>query len=134
LSGLPPDPETDPDVLIAALRNRGARAVLLKGGHAAGDQSTDILDDGVSRLYLSSPRQNVRHTHGTGCVLSSAIAAFVARGRSVEESVELAKAYINQGLRHGGGIGRGRGPLAFLGWPDNPEDRPQMIRVRDGQT
>lgn len=102
----------------------GARAVWLKGGHRAGPWAQDFLADGAGRFWLTSPRQSVTHTHGTGCTLSAAWTAFRALGRTWDEAAGLAKAYLNQGLRLGGGVGRGRGPLAHAGWPDDPADQP----------
>ncbi len=108
-----------------ALLELGPEAVLLKGGHANQDECRDFFAtrSGVRR-WLVSPRQRVTHTHGTGCTLSSAIASFLAHGRPLGPAVSLGKAYVNQGLRLGGGIGRGRGPLAHLGWPGETSDMP----------
>ena len=69
----------------AALIERGARACLVKGGHLGGDQAIDVLHDGKRTHELSAPRLSVRHTHGTGCQLSAAITANLARGRSLAE-------------------------------------------------
>ncbi len=113
--------ETAADDLLAL----GARAVWLKGGHRAGPWAQDFLTDGATRFWLTSPRQSVTHTHGTGCTLSAAWTAFRALGRTWDEAARLSKAYLNQGLRLGGGIGRGRGPLAHAGWPDDPGDQPR---------
>lgn len=107
----------------------GARAVLLKGGHLDGADACDYLATGGRCEWIASPRLEVRHTHGTGCTLSAAIAAFVAHGKSLESAVLLGKAYVNQGLRLGGGIGRGRGPLAHLGWPSDERDLPRVEPV-----
>ncbi|MCX7819292.1 MAG: bifunctional hydroxymethylpyrimidine kinase/phosphomethylpyrimidine kinase [Kiritimatiellae bacterium] len=109
-----------------ALLERGPAAVLLKGGHAewASECRDFFATRAGERRWLVSPRRRVTHTHGTGCTLSSAIAAFLAHGQSLGPAVVLGKAYVNQGLRLGGGIGRGRGPLAHLGWPHDPADLP----------
>lgn len=104
----------------------GARAVLLKGGHLDGPEARDYLAAGDSREWIVSSRLVVRHTHGTGCTLSAAIAAFVAHGKPLESAVLLGKAYVNQGLRLGGGVGRGCGPLAHLGWPSDERDLPRV--------
>jgi hydroxymethylpyrimidine/phosphomethylpyrimidine kinase len=94
----------------------GCRAVLLKGGHAAGEAAVDLLADaaGVERLEL--PRIDTPHTHGTGCTLSAAIAALLAQGVPLAAAVRRAKAYVWEGLQHGRGlgVGRGRGPLDHL--------------------
>lgn len=106
----------------------GPKAVLLKGGHATGTISADYWTDGRTACWINSPRLNVTHTHGGGCTLSSAIAAGLSHGFSPLDAVVLAKAYVNQGLIHGGGIGKGRGPLAHLGWPDRPDYMPWITR------
>lgn len=133
------DIATQADMLRAADRilALGARAVLLKGGHAASPaESIDLLASAETRQWLSSPRQAVRHTHGTGCTLSAAIAAFLSHGQPLASAALLAKAYVNQGLRMGGGIGRGHGPLAHAGWPHSETDLPRVESVgamSDGQ-
>jgi hydroxymethylpyrimidine kinase / phosphomethylpyrimidine kinase / thiamine-phosphate diphosphorylase len=117
-----------PDVEAAAidLIKLGVKSVLIKGGHLPGARCCDYWTDGARKAWLSSPRQDVTHTHGTGCTLSSAIAACRARGYDELDAVVLAKAYVNQGLREGTSVGKGRGPLAHEGWPDSPDDLPQI--------
>ncbi len=99
-----------------ALLALGCRAVLLKGGHGRGAAARDILADatGIERLELA--RLDTPHTHGTGCTLSAAVAALMARGATLPDAVRRAKAYVWHGLRHGLtlGVGRGRGPLDHL--------------------
>ena len=102
----------------------GPNTVLLKGGHFGGSVSLDYFDDGHDPFWLQSPRVRGRHTHGTGCVLSSALAAFLAHGRTISEAVVLAKAYMNQALRLGERIGKGRGHPAHEGWPQTRRDLP----------
>ena len=121
---------TGPEEIAAAahdLVRLGPKSVLLKGGHAAGMLSMDCWTDGRETLWLTSPRQDVRHTHGGGCVLSSAIAACLARGYALTDALVIGKAYVNQGLRLGGGIGQGRGPLRLLDWPSHPMDMPRIL-------
>jgi hydroxymethylpyrimidine/phosphomethylpyrimidine kinase len=72
----------------------GARAVLIKGGHGKGNIVRDLLFDGTTLATFSARRIQTSSTHGTGCTLSSAIAANLARGRGLHESVELAIAYL----------------------------------------
>ncbi len=92
----------------------GAHAVLLKGGHLPGDEVVDLLasSDG-SRKRLSSRRIESRNLHGTGCTLSSAIAAFLALGHPLVDSVERARAYVVGALQAGADVkvGEGHGPL-----------------------
>jgi hydroxymethylpyrimidine/phosphomethylpyrimidine kinase len=97
---------------LAAL---GPGAVLLKGGHLEGKQSPDILyrADTGSSVTLDAERIDTPNSHGTGCTLSSAIAAFLARGLEVEEAARQGKAYISEALRAGADyrIGHGHGPV-----------------------
>ncbi|GHU17911.1 hydroxymethylpyrimidine/phosphomethylpyrimidine kinase [Spirochaetia bacterium] len=97
---------------LAAL---GPRAVLLKGGHLEGKQSSDLLyqADAPATLTLEAERIDTPNSHGTGCTLSSAIAAGLARGLNVEEAVRQGKAYISGALKAGAEyqIGHGHGPV-----------------------
>ncbi len=88
----------------------GAKAVLVKGGHLRGDAS-DLLFDGTSKQWFPAKRIPGRNTHGTGCTLSSALAADLAKGLSLTEAVAAAKAYVTEGIKNGLDIGSGCGPL-----------------------
>jgi hydroxymethylpyrimidine/phosphomethylpyrimidine kinase len=96
-----------------ALHGRGAKAVLVKGGHMAGPTSDDLFFDGKSFRLFSAPRVETRNTHGTGCTLSSAIAAYLARGYALEEAIGAAKTYLNGALAAAGALsaGKGAGPV-----------------------
>jgi hydroxymethylpyrimidine/phosphomethylpyrimidine kinase len=104
-----------------ALRGRGAGAVLVKGGHAKGSEAVDILVDGEGELRLAVPRIETSNTHGTGCTLSSAVAAELAKGASLREAVTRAKAYVTAALERANElrIGKGRGPVHHFHalWP-----------------
>jgi hydroxymethylpyrimidine/phosphomethylpyrimidine kinase len=76
----------------------GARAVLIKGGHSAGAQSVDLLVDAKGIERLVGPRFATRNTHGTGCTLSSAIAAGLAKGMNLVESTRAAKSYVTTAI------------------------------------
>jgi hydroxymethylpyrimidine/phosphomethylpyrimidine kinase len=76
----------------------GPKAVLVKGGHASGPESADILLDGTGLHRFTGPRVATRNTHGTGCTLSSAIAAGLAKGMDLLSAVEAAKAYIGAAI------------------------------------
>lgn len=91
----------------------GPRAVLVKGGHGTGSESTDILVDGEGVLRVSAPRLDSRNTHGTGCTLSSAITAGLARGLSLRQAVTEAKSYLSAALKASDDlhIGHGIGPV-----------------------
>jgi hydroxymethylpyrimidine/phosphomethylpyrimidine kinase len=97
-----------------ALLAHGPRWALIKGGHLAGD-AVDLLTDGDEEHWLRAPRYDNRHTHGTGCTLASAIAAHLARGRTVPEAVTAAKAYVTGAISGGFALGGGIGPVDH-GW------------------
>jgi len=78
----------------ASLRRGGVAAVLVKGGHLGGPESPDVLDDGGDVDVLTGPRRDAGPTHGTGCVLSTAIACGLAKGRSLQDAVREAKQYV----------------------------------------
>jgi hydroxymethylpyrimidine/phosphomethylpyrimidine kinase len=96
-----------------ALRRLGAKAVLIKGGHAEGDRAVDLLVDDEGELRLEAARVKTRNTHGTGCTLSSAVAAELAKGMSLREAVASAKTYVTVAIAAADQIeiGRGRGPV-----------------------
>ena len=93
----------------------GPRAVVIKGGHRAGD-ATDILYDGRAYHALEAERVDTPNTHGTGCTFSAAIAAGLARGEDVVDAVEAAKHYVDQAIRQSRPLGSGHGPVAH-DWP-----------------
>jgi hydroxymethylpyrimidine/phosphomethylpyrimidine kinase len=99
--------------MAEALRALGPPAVLVKGGHLAGEESIDVLDDGAEPLTLAAPRIATRNTHGTGCTLSAAIAALLARGLPLRAAVRQAKAYLTEALRTSERlrVGHGHGPV-----------------------
>lgn len=88
----------------------GACAALVKGGHLAGP-AIDILWDGRSLTELTTDRIDTRHTHGTGCTLSAAIAARLALGDDLVAAVRAAKAYVTRAIAQAPGLGHGHGPL-----------------------
>lgn len=89
--------------------NMGAKNVVVKGGHLAGDPC-DILFDGDKMIYFKNKRIDTKNTHGTGCTFSSAIAAEVAKGKNVKEAVEIAKEYITKAIENSFSLGKGVGP------------------------
>jgi hydroxymethylpyrimidine/phosphomethylpyrimidine kinase len=96
-----------------ALLKLGCRAVLLKGGHGQGPESVDILLDGSEMHRFTARRVNTKNTHGTGCTLSSAIAAGLAQGELLADSVALAKSYISRAIAASDelSVGHGHGPV-----------------------
>lgn len=92
----------------------GPQAVLMKGGHLAGGDLTDVLVSKAGAVRLHGQRIESRHTHGTGCTLASAIASALALGRSLEEAVASARAYVMRAIETAPGLGHGHGPLNHM--------------------
>ena len=101
------------DMRIAAtdLLALGPKAVLLKGGHLAGKQITDLLATKNGVETFQSTRVMTRHTHGTGCTLASAISVGIAQGLSIHSAVVRARAYVLGAIRTAPGYGSGSGPI-----------------------
>lgn len=91
------------------LMELGTKAVLVKGGHLK-DDATDLLYDGKEFVLLPQEKIDTVNTHGTGCTLSSAIAANLAKGMNMKESVIEGKRYITSAIKHGFKLGKGVGP------------------------
>lgn len=102
------------------LLSLGVQSVLLKGGHEEGDTKVDILyqksPQGIVTYSFSSDTLNTRNIHGTGCTLSSAIAAYMARGLDLKDAVSSAKIYITEAIKAGAdvSVGKGYGPVNHL--------------------
>ena len=94
-----------------ALLGLGPRAVLLKGGHLAGDRIVDVLATADRLESFECARIETRHTHGTGCTLASAVATGLAQGLSTRDAVIRARDYVQEAIRRAPGFGRGHGPL-----------------------
>lgn len=109
-----------------ALLALGARAVLMKGGHGDGAEAVDLLVSDRDPVRLAAPRVNTRNTHGTGCTLSSAIAAGIARGLDLDTAVLRAKTYLTEALKSADelDVGAGHGPVHHFHalWPHLEED------------
>jgi hydroxymethylpyrimidine/phosphomethylpyrimidine kinase len=111
----------------AAILALGAGAVLVKGGHLEGDRATDLFADGEREEWLEADRIETPHTHGTGCTLSAAITASLARGASLPEAVREGKAFVTEAIRHALPLGDGIGPvdqLWSIGIPGDGEGGP----------
>jgi hydroxymethylpyrimidine/phosphomethylpyrimidine kinase len=108
---------TAEDMALAgeAILELGASAVLVKGGHLRGSRSDDLFLDGDRSEWLTAERIHTGDTHGTGCVLSSAIAAYLARGADRWEAVRRGKEFVTEAIRHAVRIGAGIGPVS-PGW------------------
>jgi hydroxymethylpyrimidine/phosphomethylpyrimidine kinase len=88
----------------------GARTVVIKGGHLKGP-AIDLFYDGKKFTELSAPRIRTKNTHGTGCTFSAAIAAYIAKGETIDSAVALAKKFITQAIRSSFSIGAGHSPV-----------------------
>lgn len=91
------------------LTKLGAKCVLVKGGHLE-DDATDLLFDGKEFVYFKQERIHTKNTHGTGCTLSSAIAANLAKGMNIKDAVREGKRYITVAIEHSLELGKGVGP------------------------
>lgn len=115
LTGSPVRTMAEMEACVHQLTQWGDYAVLLKGGHLEGKEMKDLLllPGETTPLAYSAPRVETKNTHGTGCSLSSAIAALLARRFSLPEAVEQAKRYVNEAIRQGAevSIGHGHGPM-----------------------
>ena len=91
----------------------GCAAVLIKGGHGQGQESIDFLVRGSGTIALAAPRIATRNTHGTGCSLSSAIAAGLAKGEDMEDAVRHAKTWVSAAIAAADriSVGHGHGPI-----------------------
>jgi hydroxymethylpyrimidine/phosphomethylpyrimidine kinase len=98
-------------------------AVIVKGGHASGDDIVDLLFDGDRFTEFPTRRIHSRNTHGTGCTFASAIAAHLALGHSLLDATARAQAYVAGAIRHGLAIGKGHGPLDHF-WQLRPPAPP----------
>jgi hydroxymethylpyrimidine/phosphomethylpyrimidine kinase len=113
LTGIDASDEDGLTAALAAFARMGCRHVLFKGGHAQGPMVEDVLGDAQTGalLRLSAPRQDSRHTHGTGCTLATAIACGLAENLSLAEAVGRAHRYVQRAIATAPGLGGGHGPL-----------------------
>jgi hydroxymethylpyrimidine/phosphomethylpyrimidine kinase len=110
LAGVPVESEADMEDAARRIHALGPRHVLVKGGHLK-DTANDLLWDGRAFTRFPGVRLDSPNTHGTGCTLSAAIAAGLARGRELPAAVADAKAYVTAAIRAGFQLGRGVGAL-----------------------
>lgn len=130
------------------LASSGAGGVLIKGGHAEQREeeggavaskgrarySQDYWTDGtpLGSFWLTAPRLDSSNTHGTGCTLSSAAAACLARGLDPADAIVIAKAYVTQGIRAARRLGQGPGPVAQTAWPSSVHCFPWATAAAEG--
>lgn len=108
-----PADEAGLEHLARILAGQGVRAVLVKGGHLSGGSAEDVLFAQGQVSRFSAPRVKTKNTHGTGCTLSSAIAAHLAQGLALDQAVQASKDYLTQALRAADAldVGQGHGPV-----------------------
>lgn len=126
--------ESDRRLAAGILADRGAGAVLIKGGHGRGPVVSDLFFDGRTFREIRHPRVRTRATHGTGCTLSAAIAARLAMGERLEEAVESAIAWLARAIEKGIFPGKGRGTPDRLGAPTPSTKRRSGGRGRRSRT
>jgi hydroxymethylpyrimidine kinase/phosphomethylpyrimidine kinase len=131
LSGLAAETDEERRRAAQVLHERGARAVLIKGGHGSGREATDLLFDGTTFTEFSAPRLHTRNTHGTGCTYSAAIATFLARGLGLVKAVEAAKAFITDAIRFSLPLGTGHGPTNPYSAAFRDAERHQVLAALD---
>ena len=110
LAGIPVTERSDMEEAARRIHALGPRYVLVKGGHLKGD-AVDLLWNGRAFTEFSAPRVDSPNTHGTGCTFSAAIAAGLARGQALGDSIRSAKAYVTRAIREGFKAGHGVGQL-----------------------
>ena len=111
LAGMPVETPDSAKEAARIIFESGCRAVLVKGGHSCDPHSAvDVLYDVSGQTVFSGPRIPGANPRGTGCTLSAAIAANLARGQQLVRAIENAKSYVTEAIRHGLSIGRGPGP------------------------
>ena len=111
LAGFPIRNEADAKKAARVIQALGPQAVLIKGGHGEGADVMDGLLDGRTWHLYQTSRLETRHTHGTGCALSSAISALLALGETLPDAVERALRFVRKAIEEAPGLGAGQGPI-----------------------
>lgn len=111
LLGAPVETLAQAEAAARAIAALGPEAVLVKGGHLPGAQAVDVLFHDGHLTHFTAPRVDTKHTHGTGCTYSAAIAAHLARGETLHASISRAKHWLTEALKTAPGLGHGIGPV-----------------------
>lgn len=111
LSGVTISSPAEFEMACATLTSFGAKGVMAKAGHLEGNPVKDFYYEGGTVTHFLHPRQETRHTHGTGCTLASAIATGLAQGLAPVEACRRAVAYVGAAIQFAPGLGKGHGPL-----------------------
>ena len=119
--------QTAADILL----EMGCGSVLIKGGHLDGDLVQDYWTNGRAHAWFTTNRIDTDNTHGTGCALSSALAAAWALGHDDLDALVIARSYVNQGLRTAPDLGAGNGPIHHGDWPHDPADLPWLTATAE---
>lgn len=122
LCGFPIRSATDADRAAREIARRYAGAILIKGGHSAGNACDDILYFRDERMVFEGRRVETKNAHGTGCALSAAIASNLAQGSTLPDAVREAKDFVTGALSWGLSLGHGNGPIHH-GWRTKPDGR-----------
>jgi hydroxymethylpyrimidine/phosphomethylpyrimidine kinase len=135
LTGLPVRTPAEAEAAGRQLLAAGAGAVLVKGGHLEDQRATDVLVTARGVRVFPGEHLDARHTHGTGCTYSAAIATQLAHGRSLDDAIARAKAYVTEAIRGGLPIGQGIGPtdhFFYLRSPSQCEPWVARLAGREG--
>jgi hydroxymethylpyrimidine/phosphomethylpyrimidine kinase len=135
LTGLPVRTPAEAEAAGRQLLAAGAGAVLVKGGHLEDQRATDVLVTARGVRAFPGEHLDARHTHGTGCTYSAAIATQLAHGRALDDAIARAKAYVTEAIRGGLPIGQGIGPtdhFFYLRSPSQCEPWVARLAGREG--
>ena len=110
LSGIEIKALADARQAAKVIHKLGCKHVLIKGGHLLAEKGADLLYDGRFFSLFKTEFIDTPHTHGTGCTYASAIAAQLAKGKSLPDAIQTAKTYLTEAIRHGLALGHGQGP------------------------
>lgn len=113
------DTQAEMEAAAVSLRDMGAESALVKGGHLSQATLVDVLMTEESMFLFKAERRETRHTHGTGCTMSSALATGLALGKGTEHAMRVAHAYVQAAIAAAPGLGTGHGPLGHaITFPD----------------
>jgi hydroxymethylpyrimidine/phosphomethylpyrimidine kinase len=132
LTGLPIETAADCAQAGQSLLATGAGAVLVKGGHLAGETVIDVLVSKGSAQRLTAPRLNTTSTHGTGCTLATAIAVGLAQGVPLIDAIRRARSFVQEAIRTAPGFGHGHGPLNHMHLLSKPSSEPGPLAPHPG--
>jgi hydroxymethylpyrimidine/phosphomethylpyrimidine kinase len=132
LTGLPVRTLAEAEAAGRRLVAAGARAVLVKGGHLEEQPATDVLVTPEGVRIFPGEHVDARHTHGTGCTYSAAIATQLAHGWPLEDAIALAKAYVTEAIRAGLAIGQGIGPTDHFFYLRSPQGSERWLALLAG--